>query len=92
MRAWPRVFAQPPVGTQPLTLEESALVVLCQGEGATQQIAADAKRIVGLLNRLLPADDALSAVEAVEATRTEIYLARELLTLKLWLRDFDPGF
>jgi len=25
-------------------------------------------------------------------TATEMYLSRELFALKIWLRDFDPGF
>jgi hypothetical protein len=90
-RAWPRVFAQPPLGTHPLTIEGTALIVLCQGDDVTERIEGEAEKIVGLLNRV-DASAGLTAIEAVSATRTEILLARELHGLKLWLRDFDVGF
>lgn len=66
-QAWPRLFAEPPVGLQPLTLDETTLIVLCQ-----------APNLIGFIeDRPIP---------------TEIYLARELLSLKRWLRDVDIGF
>lgn len=91
-RAWPRVFAQPSAGTHPLVIQGTTLVILCQGDELTERIHNDAEKIVGLLNRLIAADDALSALDAVSATRTEIFLAREQHAIKLWLRDFDVGF
>lgn len=44
------------------------------------------------LNRELDGEVAITRLEAVPATQTEIFPPRELLMLKLWLRDFDVGF
>jgi len=91
-RAWPKLFAQRWRGTHPLHLEQSTLYVLCQGEELAVELAGQRDEIVSLLNRELDGDVTITRFEAVPATQTEIFLARELLMLKLWLRDFDVGF
>ena len=90
--AWPRLFAQPPVGMQPLTLDDETLVVLCQAPNLVEYVAQRQEEMVSSLNRLLDGRVTLTAIRPVSATATEMYLARELLALKLWLRDFDVGF
>jgi hypothetical protein len=92
VRAWPKLFAQHPGSTQPLHLEQSTLFVLCQSEELAAQLASESEEIVDRLNRGLDGDVTITGVEMVPATRTEIFLAREILMLKLWLRDFDIGF
>lgn len=92
VRAWPKLFAPHPDGTHPLHLDEATLFVLCQGEQLAMQIANDREEIVRRLNRELDGDVTVTRLEAVAATRTEIFLAREILMLKLWLRDYDVGF
>ncbi len=92
VQAWPKLFAQRPDATQPLHLEQSTLVVLCHGEELAVQLADDREEIIRRLNRELDGDVTVTRVEIVPATRTEIFLAREILALKLWLRDFDVGF
>ncbi len=90
-RTWPRVFAQNPTDTQPIALAESRLTVLCVGEEALVMIGENADQIVRLLNRLLDGDVRVSGLETIEATRAELYLARDLLALKSWLVDYDVG-
>ncbi len=92
VRAWPKLFAEPPLGTQVLHLEQSTLYVLCQGHELATKLAGDHDEIVRLLNQELDGDVTVTRLEAVPATQTEIFLAREVLMLKLWLRDFDVGF
>ena len=86
------MFAQPPVGLQPLTLDDTTLVVLCQAPHLVEFISRQHQSLVFGLIELLDGGPAVTAIRPVLATGTEIYLARELLALKLWLRDFDVGF
>jgi hypothetical protein len=67
------------------------LVVLCAGEEALALVRANSEQIVRLLNRLLDGDVIVARLDVVEATRTEMPLARDLLALKSWLIDFDIG-
>jgi hypothetical protein len=90
-RAWPRVFAQPPAGTVPVALQEGRLVVLCGDDEQLALIHNSSEEIVRTLNRLLDGDVIVERMEAIEATRTELFLAREVLALKSWLVDFDVG-
>ena len=92
VQAWPHLFAQPPVGMQPLTVNDATLVVLCQAPNLVDFIRARQDELMSGINDRLEAQMAISAVEPVSASATEIYLARELLALKVWLRDFDVGF
>lgn len=91
-RVWPRAFAYPPVGTLPVALEEDRLVVLCAGEEPLALVRDSSEKIVRLLNRLLDGDVVVGRIEAVEATRTELFLAQDMLALKSWLVDYDVGF
>ncbi|MGI8802651.1 MAG: hypothetical protein ACR2KV_10845 [Solirubrobacteraceae bacterium] len=90
-RTWPRVFAHVPTDTQPIAFEDGRLVVLCCGEEPLALVLESAERIPRLLNRLLDGDVVVTSVEALDATRAELYLARDLLALKSWLVDFDVG-
>ena len=92
VQAWPHLFAQPPVGMQPLTVDDATLIVLCQAPNLVEFVNARQDALVSGINDRLEAQMAITAVEPVSATATEIYLAREMLALKLWLRDFDVGF
>ena len=91
-RLWPRVFAQPPAGTLPVSLNDSRLIVLCAGEGPLELVQDNSEQIVRLLNRLLDGEVVIAELEPVEATRTELFLAGELLALKSWIVDYDVGF
>lgn len=91
-RVWPQLFAQPPIGMQPLTIEDSTLVVLCQAPNLLVYVQRREEHIVRSLNDALDGRAAITAIHAVSATTTEMYLARELLALRIWLRDFDIGF
>ena len=92
VRAWPEVFPEPEGATYPLTVVGSTLIVLCQTEELRQEVEVASRQIVAELNGSLELYGTLLNVEGVIGTRTEIYLARELLWLKLWLRDHDLGF
>lgn len=89
---WPRLFAKPPVGMQPLTIDDDVLIVLCQAPNLVAHVFENGRALVRGLNDLLDRQWSIGAVRAVPATATEMYLAGELFKLKLWLRDFDPGF
>lgn len=91
-RAWPRAFAHPPTGTQPVAFDDGRFVVLCAGDEPLAMVRDNAEQIVRLLNRLLDGDVIVAHLDVVEATRTELYLARDLLALKSWLLDYDVGF
>lgn len=91
-QAWPRLFAEPPLGLQPLTLDESTLIVLCQAQNLADFVVERRDELVRDLNDALNGRVPITGIRAVRATATEIYLARELLALKAWLRDFDVGF
>jgi hypothetical protein len=90
-RAWPRVFAQPPTGTQPIAFQDGRFVVLCANEAALGLIAGNEQHIVGLLNRVLDGKVVVEHIEAVEATRTEMFLAHDLLAIKTLMVDIAPG-
>jgi hypothetical protein len=91
--AWPRLFAEPPVGMQPLAIDDDhTLIVLCQAANLVAHVLEHERELVGGLNDLLDRRWSISAVQPVPATATEMYLAREVFALKIWLRDFDPGF
>jgi hypothetical protein len=90
-RIWPRIFAEHPGGTLPVSLEEDRLVVLCSGDEALSMVHENSEQMVRLLNRLLDGDDVIGSIEAVEATRTELFLARDLVAIKTWLEDFNVG-
>jgi hypothetical protein len=90
--AWPRLFVQPPAGMQPLTIDDSTLVVLCQAPNVVEFIRQRQDELVAGLNHVLDGGVRISAIRPVSATATEMYLARELLALKVWLRDLDAGF
>jgi hypothetical protein len=92
VRAWPQVFPEPEGATYPLTVVGSTLIVLCQTEELRQRVEAESLHIVHELNGSLELHGTLLNAEAVLGTRTEIYLAREILWLKVWLRDHDLGF
>jgi hypothetical protein len=92
VRAWPEVFPEDEGATYPLAVAGSTLIVLCQTEELRQRVEAESMQIVNELNGSLELYGTLLNAEAVIATRTEIYLAREVLWLKLWLRDHDLGF
>lgn len=92
VRAWPKLLDERSQGTHPLHLDQSTLYVLCQGEELAVKIAGERDELVRRLNRELDGEVTVTRLEAVPATQTEIFLARELLMLKLWLRDFDVGF
>jgi hypothetical protein len=89
---WPRLFAQPPVGTQPLAVDDATLIVLCQTPHLVQFISEQQEALVPSLNDMLERRVLIVGIRPVPATATEIYLTRELLALKFWLRDFDVGF
>jgi len=89
VRAWPRLFAQAPVGMQPLTIDDSTLIVLCQAPHLLSHVERNEEHLVRGLNDALENRMQITAIRAASATATEIYLARELLALKIWLRDFD---
>ncbi|MDQ3677739.1 MAG: hypothetical protein M3401_13230 [Actinomycetota bacterium] len=91
-RAWPRLFAQLPIGMHPLMIDDATLIVLCQSPQLLEHVSRREEQLVRGLNDLLEPCMQITAIRAVMATATEIYLARELLTLKIWLRDFDVGF
>jgi hypothetical protein len=90
-RVWPRIFAADASGTLPVAFDDERLVVLCAGEAPLAMVRGNAEQIVRLLNRLLDGDVVVAGVDAVEATPTELFLARDLLTLKSWLTDFNIG-
>jgi hypothetical protein len=90
--AWPRLFVEPPVGMQPLTIDDSTLVVLCQAPNLVEFVSQREDELVSGLNSALDGKAPITAIRAIGGTATEIYLARELLALKVWLRDFDVGF
>ena len=90
-RIWPRIFANEPAGTLPAWFEGDRLIVLCAGAEPLAMVRESAEQIAGLLNRLLDGDDLIAGVEAVQATRTELFLARDMLALKTWLADFNVG-
>jgi hypothetical protein len=90
-RVWPRIFAEDSGRTLPVAFEDDRLVVLCAGEEALALVRANSEQIVRLLNRLLDGDVIVARLDVVEATRTEMLLARDLLALKSWLIDFDIG-
>jgi hypothetical protein len=90
-RVWPRIFAAEPEGTLPVAFEEDRLVVLCAGAEPLALVRANSERIVRLLNRLLDGEVIVGDLDPVEATRTELFLARDLLALKSWLVDFNIG-
>ncbi|MEA2299332.1 MAG: hypothetical protein QOF77_2268 [Solirubrobacteraceae bacterium] len=90
-RVWPRIFAEEPDGTLPLSFEGDRLVVLCAGDGPLALVRENRERIVRLLNRLLDGEVIVGDLDPVAATRTELFLARELLALKSWLVDFNIG-
>ncbi len=92
VRAWPDVSGEAEGATYPLTVVGATLIVLCQTEELRQNVEAASRRIVAQLNGSLELYGTLLNVEGVLGTRTEIYLAQELLWLKLWLRDHDLGF
>jgi len=91
VHVWPRIFAEQQIGLLPVALEEQRLLVLCVGDAALAMVAGNAAQILRLLNRLLDGDVVIDELEAVAATRTELFLARDLLALKSWLVDFDVG-
>lgn len=72
-QAWPRLFAQPPVGLQPLTLEESTLVVLCQAPNLIAFIDEHHDDLVRSLNDALEGQIRITTIRAVRATATEMY-------------------
>ncbi|MDX6689528.1 MAG: hypothetical protein QOG15_985 [Solirubrobacteraceae bacterium] len=90
-RTWPRIFAEEPGGTLPVSIEGERLVVLCAGNEPLAMVRDNAEQIVRLLNRLLDGDDVIASVEAVQVTRTEMFLARDMLAIKTWLMDFNVG-
>lgn len=92
LTAWPRLFARATVGMQPLVIDDGTLVVLCQVPHLVEFINEQQQELISDLNRLLDGEVVIAAIRPVSATSTEIYLARELLALKIWLRDFDVGF
>ncbi|UTI63973.1 hypothetical protein NBH00_21855 [Paraconexibacter antarcticus] len=91
-RAWPRVFAHHPEGTLVIAMEGDQLAVLCTGDAPLALVQDNANEIIRLLNRLLDGDLVIKRLEAIPATRAELYLARDLLALKAWLIDYDIGF
>ncbi len=86
-RVWPRVFARSPADTEPIAFEDGCLVVLCSAADPLEMIREHAEQIPGLLNRLLDGAPLVTGVEVLEATRAEVYLARDLLAMKLLLVD-----
>ncbi len=63
-----------------------------QAPNLVAHVFENERELVDGLNDLLDRRWSISAVRPVPATATEMYLARELFALKIWLRDFDPGF
>jgi hypothetical protein len=91
-QVWGQLFAQPPVGLEPLTVDDSTLIVLCQTPNLVAFVDERRDDLVRSLNHALDGTVLITAIRPVRATATEMYLARELLALKAWLRDFDVGF
>jgi hypothetical protein len=91
-RGWPRLFTNAPVGMAPLTIDDDTLIVMCQSPNLVAHVTERERELVAALNAALDRRDQIRAVRAVQATATEMYLARELLALRIWLRDFDIGF
>ena len=91
---WPQLFEEPPVGTQPLGVQNGEAIILCGDERWLAYIAEHHDELLRRLHELGKGDlrRDVQRLRAVPASAAEIFLARQLVVAQAKLRDIELGF
>lgn len=91
---WPKLFDEPPVGTQPLHVEHDTAIILCISDEWVRHIEEHHDVLVAQLQKMIAGDLKLrfEKIRPVLATPTEIFLARQNVVIFSKLRDLELGF
>lgn len=92
--AWPRLFEEPPLGTQPVHVGQGTVTILCESEHWVEHIERHHDQLVANLAPMIDTELRLrvTRLRPVLATPTEMFLARQNIVIFNKLRELGVGF
>jgi hypothetical protein len=92
--AWPKLFTELPIATQPLHIERRTVFILSYSPAWSRFIEDHHHELVGRMQPLIDPEVNLviDRLEIVSTTPTAIYIARQIIVILSRLRDLGVKF